>query len=76
MTIVTFAIADRGDLEESDMPRETLRSLIGRSALAAALDRAIAARMSTNLRRGAYAGAELATGLRERLGADGREIHA
>jgi hypothetical protein len=34
MTIVTFVVAGREDREGSDTPRETLRSLIGRSALA------------------------------------------
>jgi hypothetical protein len=40
------------------------------------LDRAVAARLGTILRRGTYAGAELAAGLRERLSADGKEMHA
>ena len=64
------------------VPRDVASTRLGTAALRlarhapSALDRAIAARMSTILRRGAYAGAELATGLRERLSADGKEIHA
>ena len=64
------------------VPREVASTRLGTAALRlarhapAALDRAVAARLGTTLRRGTYAGAELAAGLRERLSAGGKEKHA
>jgi predicted regulator of Ras-like GTPase activity (Roadblock/LC7/MglB family) len=64
------------------VPRDVASTRLGMAALRLArhapstLDRAVAARLSTIFRRGRYAGAELAAGLRERLSAGGKERHA
>jgi NAD(P)-dependent dehydrogenase (short-subunit alcohol dehydrogenase family) len=63
-------------------PRDVASTRLGAAALRLArhapstLDRAVRARLGTVLGRGTYAGAELAAGLRQRLGAGGKERHA
>jgi NAD(P)-dependent dehydrogenase (short-subunit alcohol dehydrogenase family) len=64
------------------VPRDVASTRLGTAGLRLArhapstLDRAVAAQLGTILRRGTYAGAELAAGLRERLSAGGKEMHA
>jgi len=63
-------------------PRDVASTRLGTAALRiarhapGALDRALSARMAATMRRGTYAGAELATGLRTRLRAQGKEHRA
>jgi hypothetical protein len=63
-------------------PRDVASTRLGTAALRiarhapGALDRALSARMAATMRRGTYAGAELATGLRTRLRAQGKEKRA
>ena len=63
-------------------PRDVASTRLGTAALRlarhapAVLDRALAARMGATMRRGTYAGAELAAGLRTRLNSQGKETRA